>query len=88
MTIGGRAVEICRLLTEDVGRIAPDGIGRWDRAWTIVDAPTADFMAALSAWESEPKSETAKQAVRDTYRGVLDAWREAVEEYRREGVGR
>lgn len=81
MTIQERAREICRRLTTDVAAIMPSGIGRWDRAWEIVDAPSADFMAALSAWQSEPTSEPAKQAVRDTYAAVADAWRRAANEY-------
>lgn len=88
MTIAERVREICRRLTEDVASIAPKGIGRWDRAWEIVDQPSADFMAALSAWESDPTSEPAKQGVRDTYGAVLDAWREAAAAWEREGAGR
>lgn len=78
-----RGTEICRRLTRDVASIAPAGIGHWDRAWQIVAQPDADFMAALTAWESDPTNPTAKQRVRDCYAAVLEAWRRAVTEYTR-----
>lgn len=88
MTIEERAREICRRLTRDVADVAPKGIGRWDRAWEIVDGPSASFMLALSTWEADPTSEAAKQAVRDNYRAVVEAWRRAAEEFTREEAGR
>lgn len=88
MTVSERARAICRRLTEDVASIAPKGIGRWDRAWEIVDSPSAGFMLALSAWEAEPTSESAKQAVRDSYGAVVEAWRQAADEYTREEAER
>lgn len=83
MTISERATEICRRLTRDVASIAPAGIGHWDRAWEIVAEADTDFMAALTAWESDPKNEIAKQRVRDAYTAVLDAWKEATAEFNR-----
>ena len=60
--------------------IAPKGIGRWDRAWEIVDAPSGAFVIALTAWETSPSDEAAL-VVSGAYDGVLNAWREAASEY-------
>ena len=67
---------LCEKLTEAVAQIAPEGIGRWDRAWEIVDESSATFMNALSTWEVDP-SDVAMQRVSDAYDGVLDGWRRA-----------
>lgn len=88
MTVRERGTEICRRLARDVESIVPKGIGRWPRAWEIVAEADADFMAALTAWEADPGNEAAKQRVREAYRAVVDAWRQAVAEYEREGAGR
>ena len=71
---------LCQKLAEAVAHIAPREIGRWDRAWTIVDGPSATFMAALSAWEIDP-SDLTMQRVSDAYDEVTDAWRNAAAEY-------
>ena len=71
---------LCQKLTEAVANIAPRGIGRWDRVWQIVDAPSARFMLALSAWETGPSNDAAMN-VSSAYDDVLDAWRVAAAEY-------
>src|SRR5690606_22256824 len=78
-----RGAEVCRRLERAVAVVAPPGIGRWPRAWELVAPADAEFMAALSAWEADPTSEAARQAVRDTFSGVVGAWRLAAIEYRR-----
>ena len=88
MTIAERATEICRRLCRDVASIAPKGIGHWSRAWEIVSEADADFMASLTAWESDPKNETAKQRVRAAYTAVLEAWKQAAAEYDRQEAER
>lgn len=88
MTVQERAREICRRLARDVESIVPTGIGRWARAWEIVADADASFIGALAAWEGDPTNERAKQRVRDSYAGVLEAWRHAVAEYERSGAER
>lgn len=82
----GRA--ICERLTHDIASIAPPGIGHWPRAWEITAPADSDFMSALSAWESDPMNEAAKQRVRATYGAVLEAWQGAVAEYHGRGAER
>ncbi len=55
---------LSRKLAEAVAIIAPRGIGRWDRCWEVVDAPSGEFMTALSAWEIDP-SDVTMQRVSD-----------------------
>jgi len=81
-------IRLCRRLAEEVAEIAPQGIGRWDRAWEIVDGPSAAFMIALTRWEATG-SERDKPPLRTAYYAVLEAWREATAEYhQREGAER
>ena len=80
-------VRLCRRLAKDVAHLAPEGIGRWDRAWDIVGPSDAEFMLALAKWE-ETGSEDDKPALRAAYFAVLDAWRQAAAEYGRQGAGR
>lgn len=82
-----RGTEICRRLCRDVASIAPQGIGRWERAWQITAPADADFMLALTAWEADPTNDVARQAVRDAYSRVLRAWRLATAEYTRHHNG-
>ena len=76
---------LCQKLAEAVASIAPKGIGRWDRCWEVVDAPSAEFMTALSAWEIDP-SDMTMQLVHDAYDVVMAAWRVAVAEYTTEAA--
>lgn len=71
---------LCEKLSEAVAHIAPKGIGHWDRCWQVVDAPSAEFMTALSAWEADP-SDVTMQRVSDAYDVVLESWRTAVAEF-------
>lgn len=83
MNVRERGTEMCRRLARDVASLTPEGIGAWPRTWELVASSDADFMAALTAWESDPKNETAKQRVRDAYAAVLHAWKEATAQYNR-----
>ncbi len=76
----GRGTELCERLTQDVAEIAPPGIGHWDRTWEIVGPADAQFMVALSDWESEPTPE-ALATVTAAYDAVLDAWGDAVRRF-------
>ena len=76
---------LSRKLAEAVAIIAPRGIGRWDRCWEVVDAPSGEFMTALSAWEIDP-SDVTMQRVSDAYDAVMAAWHVAVAEYTTEGA--
>lgn len=76
-----RANRLCRRLAGDVAAIAPAGLGTWDRAWEIVDPPSAELLAALTAWEATGDEE-AVAAVKAAYDAVLAAWREAARQYR------
>jgi len=73
---------LCEKLASYVAVIAPKGIGRWDRCWEFVDAPSVEFMLSLSAWETSPSDEAALK-VSNAYDGVMQAWREAAGEYTR-----
>ena len=76
---------LCQKLAEAVAKIAPNGIGRWDRCWEVVDAPSVEFMIELSAWEVDP-SDVTMQRVSNAYDAVMAAWRIAVSEYVAEGA--
>ena len=76
---------LCERLHSQVAAITPSGISLWDRAWMIVDSPSATFMTALSAWESDP-SDVTMHRVSDAYDAVMAAWRVAVSEYVAEGA--
>ena len=88
MTYGERQAKgriLCEKLAEAIAYLAPEEIGRWDRAWQIVDAPGAEFMTALSTWETEP-SDITMQRISDAYDAVMAAWHAGVSEYVGEGA--
>ena len=66
--------ELCRRLSEDVARQSPAGLGHWDNAWEIVEAPSARLLDALAEWErtgDAADQSAACQAAEDVGR----AWR-------------
>jgi len=75
-----RGTLLCQRLANDVGSLAPPGLGTWPRTWDLVAGADAAFMIALTAWEAEP-SERLRLRVREAYDAVLDAWRQAAAEY-------
>lgn len=78
-----RATLLCQRLAADVAGIVPEGIGHWETAWDIVADADAAFLAALTAWEATG-AELERARVRDAYNAVLEAWKVAAREYRRE----
>ena len=76
-----RGTQICERLCREVAEIAPEGIGRWNRAWEIAAEPDVEFMLALALWEADP-NEDAKVRVRAAYNAVLDAWRRAAADFK------
>ncbi len=70
--------QLCEKLVERIGEVAAAvPPGHWP---PIADAPSAEFMTALSAWEIDP-SDLTMQRVSDAYDNVLDAWRQPAAEY-------
>lgn len=82
-----RGTKLCEVLCGEVASIAPAGIGLWPAAWEMTAPSDAEFLAALTSWESAPGPETL-EGVRQAYRSVLDAWRRAAEAYERQGAER
>jgi len=76
-----RGSELCRKLARRVAEIAPAGLRRSDDAWEHVGPASADFMAALTAWEHEGADE-AEQTLRTAYVALVEAWREAADAHR------
>ena len=46
----------------------------------IADAPSAEYMVALTAWEADP-SDGTMQWVSETYETVIEVWRIAATEF-------
>ena len=68
----------------EIAAIVPDGIGSWPEAWEIVgDADTA-YSKAVSAWAKDPGAKTGR-AASDAHDVLLDAWREASDQFRARG---
>ena len=78
--------KLCQQLAGDVAAVVPEGIGRWPEAWDIVDAPTAEFMIAITAWEVTGLEED-RGRVREWYKRVIAAWKDAGRRYERELAG-
>lgn len=71
-----RGRRLCELLAERVQAKVSPGIGKWEPAWQIVAEVSADFLAALAAWEAIG-GEEARDLVKATYEAVLCTWDEA-----------
>lgn len=69
-----RANELCEQVAIAVSIISPPGLERWKFVWEFVDAPNAEFLLALSAWESDPTNEAAC-AIDRAYGALCNAWR-------------
>ena len=72
---------ICRKLTAKVNKIAPRGLGNWDRTWELVDGPSGAFLDTLDRWVDHDEPST-REDVETTALALLVAWREAAELYR------
>ena len=69
---------LCEKLIKRIGEAATAvPVGHWP---PIADAPSAEFMEALTAWEVDP-SDVTMARVTDTYGRVIDAWRIAGAEF-------
>lgn len=71
---------LLRGLSAAVHSIALEGMGTWDRTWTIVDAPSAEFLIALSAFESDPCPKSRARVDATTGR-LIEAWRDAAAQF-------
>ena len=75
--------QLCLKLMERIGEVAAAvPLDHWP---PIADAPSAAFMAALTAWEIAPSDRTM-QRVSETYESVIEAWRIAATEFSAEGA--
>ena len=79
----------CRFLGKGIDGwvdiIAPPGIRHWDLLSKFVDPLGAEFVVALSVWESSPSPET-ESSLNDVHHEVLAAWRRAAAEFTTEGA--
>ena len=81
MTNRARVIRVvCERLTEEVAQLAPPGLGDWDGAWEIVDAPSAVFLECLTRWE-QTGEQTDQDRCDTAYAVVIDAWRLAASEF-------
>lgn len=71
-----KARQLCALLSEQIARTAPAGIGRWAPAWEMVEAPSKRFLDALDRWEQTGAAEEVAR-VRGAYDAVVQAWEDA-----------
>lgn len=70
--------QLCERLMDRIGEVAAAvPLDHWP---PVVDAPSAAFMVALTAWEIDPNDLTMQQ-VTDTYGAVVEAWRMAAAEF-------
>lgn len=67
---------ICRRVTAVINEISPKGLGHWDTAWRMVDAPSGAFLDALDAWVKKDSTET-REEVKLAARRLLMAWEDA-----------
>jgi len=75
-----RAKRICRFLADRIAQEVPEGLGRWDVAWSIVEQPSTQFLEALHDWE-QTGSADAERRLHDARDLVLNAWREAARQW-------
>ncbi len=59
-----------------ISEVTPPGLGHWDRAWKLVEEPSAALRDAVQAWEREDTSETRDQ-VNATAGVLVSAWKDA-----------
>ena len=45
------SVNLCRRLSEGVAAQSPPGLGRWEPAWEMVEAPSERLLSMLADWE-------------------------------------
>lgn len=72
---------LCRQVAAAIAKVcarAP-GIGRWDRAWELVEGPDAHFLAALATYSSG--GERQRKLVEHLGNQAVLAWKKAVKEW-------
>ncbi len=69
---------VARRLARRVARVAPPGLGRWQRAWELVGPPSERFVDLLVEWEhadpADGQDEVRKQMIRAAADDVVQAW--------------
>ena len=76
------STELCRRLSEDIARQSPAGLGHWDNAWEIVEAPSARLLDALAEWERTGDA-TDQSAAIQAAEEVGRAWTDAAAAWQR-----
>lgn len=69
---------VTRRLVTTIGEDAPAGIGRWPRAWEVVEAPSVAFLDEI---EKVERGEGSREAVVRAGVELREAWQEAAREY-------
>lgn len=89
MTRDEVARRVAARLAERVRRVAPPGLGRWDGAWALVEAPSVRFLDVLNDWQhadpADGRDAERKRAVTDAANEVIAAWRVAAERWQAAG---
>jgi len=75
---------VARWVSERVAAVCPPGLGHWDPAWNLVEAPSNAFLDALKDWE-RTGSDADKRRAQETGASVIAAWRAAASEWERAG---
>jgi len=75
-----RGKEIVKKVVVRIAEVAPQGLGRWDRAWDLIEEPSNAFLDALAVWERSDTADTRRrlQSAADEF---VRAWRCAAEEW-------
>ena len=67
---------VCERVTRRIGEVVPAGLGRWDPAWSMVEAPSDSFLDALRAWGALDTPVT-RERLQETADELVRAWRRA-----------
>lgn len=78
MTAHQWTAHLCRRLHAAVIREVPAGIGAWDEAWRIVEAPSAALLRELERIE---RGRGSRERAKRLALAVLEAWRTAAARY-------
>ena len=79
-----RGRRIAAKVIRRIGEVTPEGLGRWDQAWRLLEEPSDAFLDALSAWEREDAPLT-REALQDAADDLVRAWRKAGDAWRAAG---
>lgn len=67
---------VCRRVSEKISEIAPRGLGHWDEAWELVEAPSQVLLDTLADFE-RTGALVDKEAAVAAAEAVVHAWSEA-----------